>query len=142
MRSADTNKKGNRLKDYFAHRTWCSRRRAKRSSPLIRKHLGSSYAELSDPGIRRRRQDRQRPAPWTAKLRKDDALPRAETDGSVSHLEAKGLAHQHAARVRIRVLALAVGIIGIVVTVVLVPHHHLLEESLRVVQQRFVPFVY
>src|SRR5438128_7152690 len=77
----------------------------------------------------------------SVELGQDDALPGSQQHGGIPHLQAHALSHEHAAKVRVGVLPLAVGILRIVVTPALIPAHHFLEQGSDVVQQRILPFV-
>ena len=74
-------------------------------------------------------------------LRHQDALPLAEHHFPAADLQGEVVTEQHRAQVRVRVHAVAVGMIRIVVHPLGVARHHLFEEALHVGEQRRLELV-
>src|SRR5215510_10230256 len=90
--------------------------RSRRSTSGRRRCAWSSVKRLDMPGASDTGDlDRDRPAARAIELRQDDALPGSEQHARIAYLQAQALPHDHAAQMRIGILALAIGKIGIVV---------------------------
>src|SRR5437870_2667809 len=85
--------------------------------------------------------NRHRPAARSVEFGEDDALPRAQQHGRVANLEAEALPHHHSAQMRIGVLALAIGVVRIVVPPRVLTADELLQKTLHVVEKRVLPLV-
>src|SRR5260370_572215 len=81
------------------------------------------------------------PAAGPVEFREDNALPGAQQHRRVAHLEAEGLAHEHAAHVRIGVAALAIRGLRIIVAIGIVAVDHALEECAYIVHEGVLPLV-
>src|SRR5262244_1715622 len=101
-------------------------RRLSASSSVNR--LAMMKGQPSSGALDARHLNRHRAAARAVKLGQNDALPCAQQHGGVAYLQTETLAHQHAAQVRIGVLALTIGELRVVMPPPVLAADHLLEE--------------
>src|SRR5579872_1381025 len=106
--------------------TACRRRR---STLGIRLSASARVNRFAMPGgLHAGNLDRHRAAARSIEFGQNDALPGAQKHGGIADLEAETLPHDHAAQMRIGVLAFAIGIIWIVVPPRRLAGHQIVEE--------------
>src|SRR5512132_3663208 len=79
--------------------------------------------------------DRQVAVAGPVELRRDDGLELAEHQLALAHGEGQGVAEKCGLQVRVSVVAIAVGVVGVVVAPIVPGAHDLLEHRLHVVQE-------
>src|SRR5579871_3052923 len=103
--------------------------RSRRSTLGMRRSASARVNRFGMPGASNAGHlNRHRTAARSVEFGENDALPGAQQDRGISDLQGEALSHDHAAQMRIGVLALAIGVPGIIVTPGIFAGDEIIEE--------------